>query len=402
MFGFAKKLVSTLESQLSSDVIGQKYSQVDESRQGLRILSVQPNSIGSRHGLESWFDFIVALNGTDINAYLEMNTSSGYVGYEKMMNFIKHEVEVTGNNITLTVFSSKGSVVRDIVITAEEIKELTNNAVPALEEVNLSTDSNQVNDSNTNSSILSWKPKLGVSLQLTPLSTGFYTWHVLRVTPGSPAYMAGIMLDEYIVQSQDGLLATGSEDLLSKVLQGQYAKNGDNHEVVLYVYNHDSDCVRPVRIVLKAGYLWGGKGVLGCDVGYGLLHRIPEVVGKFENTRHTIDVSPQPQNSESSYNNCGEVPIIPEIPLAQPPQYLPLKVSAPSFKSDDAGETVDQASKSVVSNQNRTRPHKNNPKHASINLDAYFDEQTKMSQNSDSGNGNKPETVSIPPPPKRS
>jgi hypothetical protein len=394
MFGFAKKLVSTIESQLSSEVSGQSSSRIDESRQGLRILSVKPNSIGSNHGFESWFDFIMSLNGTDIHAYLEINTSTGYVSYENMMNFIKHEVEISGNNITFTVFSSKGSIVRDIVITAEEIKNEINKVIPPLEEINLSNDSNTSNDY----SVSQWTPKLGISFQLTPLSTGFYTWHVLRVAPGSPAYLAGIMPDEYIIQSQDGLLATGGEDLLSKVLQSQYVKNGDNHEIVLYVYNYDSDCVRPVRVVLKAGYLWGGKGILGCDVGYGLLHRIPEVIGKFENTKRAIDALPLAKQANSAgYENS----VVPEIPLTHPPEYLPLQVSAPSFASDNNGETVDEASKFVVTNQNRKRGTHNAPKHANLYLDAYFDEQTKINKDNDVGNSTKLDSNAVPPPPKR-
>lgn len=31
-------------------------------------------------------------------------------------------------------------------------------------------------------------------------------------------------------------------------------------------------------------------GILGCDMGYGLLHRIPEVVGKFDAKETSDDV----------------------------------------------------------------------------------------------------------------
>lgn len=130
MFGFAKKIVSTIESQLTAT---QDDSKIDESRQGLRILSVKKNSIGSKHGFESWFDFIVALNGTDICAYLDLDSTTGQVGYENMLNYIRHEVEVSGEDITFTVFSSKGSIMRDIRISASEIKETFSNTTPPLE-----------------------------------------------------------------------------------------------------------------------------------------------------------------------------------------------------------------------------------------------------------------------------
>lgn len=63
------------------------------------------------------------------------------------------------------------------------------------------------------------------------------------------------------------------------VLRGE----GDFYEVVeahvdralrLYVYNADFDHTREVIIVPNRE--WGGEGLLGCGVGYGLLHRIPK------------------------------------------------------------------------------------------------------------------------------
>lgn len=379
MFGFAKKLVNSIESQLSYDGSSDHNSRVDESRQGLRIQSVKPNSIGSDHGFESWFDFIVGLNGTDICAYLQLNTETGQVNYENMLNYIKHEVEVSDNDLTFSVFSSKGSVLRDVIITSAEVKDSLSKTTPPLEEVSLSADS-------TDTIGLQWTPNLGISFQLTPLTTGFFMWHVLRVHPGSPAYLAGIIPDEYIIQSQDGLLATGGEDLLAKVLQSHYAKAGDGCEVVLYVYNYDSDCVRPVRVILKAGSSWGGRGILGCDVGYGLLHRVPEVIGKFQTK--SVD-----QHLPGSASTVTE--LVPEVPLTQPPEFLPLQVTAPSFKSDGVGESVDEAAKSVVSSTHRKRGHQS--AHTAVNLEAYFDEQTEKSKAVDSASTK--ETGSVPPPP---
>lgn len=389
MFGFAKKIVSTIESQLTAT---QDDSKIDESRQGLRILSVKKNSIGSKHGFESWFDFIVALNGTDICAYLDLDSTTGQVGYENMLNYIRHEVEVSGEDITFTVFSSKGSIMRDIRISASEIKETFSNTTPPLEEINFSADANDT------SSKYQWTPNLGILFQLTPLSTGFFMWHVLRVHPASPAYSAGITPDEYIIQSQEGLLATGGEDLLAKVLQSQYSKVGDGCEVVLYVYNYDSDCVRPVRVILKSGNSWGGRGILGCDVGYGLLHRIPEVIGKFQTKsadQHLPGSSTSTVNGSSAFNE-----IVPEIPLTQPPEFLPLKVTAPSFDSEGPGETADQAATAVFStHKKRSNPATSN--YAAVNLEAYFEEQTKSNQDVDSGNTVKDNTIPLPPPMKK-
>lgn len=386
MFGFAKKLVSSIESQLSTDLSGtsSQHLNVDESRQALRVVSVKNDSIASHHGFESWFDFIVALNGTDIRAYLEINTETGHVGYGNLLNFIKHEVEVSKTEfISFTVLSSKGSIIRDVKISSTEIAEEINksNFQNSLEEINLMNDDAQ-------SPVSSWIPKLGLSFQLTPISTGYFTWHVLHVHPNSPAYLAGIMPGEYIIQSQDGLLATGGEGLLAKVLKSQFSKFGNGCEVVLYVYNYDYDCIRPVRVILKDGSLWGGKGILGCDIGYGLLHRIPEVIGKFEKS------SNQSLN-ETSFSNDT---VVEQPVITQPPQFLPLKVSAPSFASNEStvGETVDEASHAIVSNPHRKRHGKQD----NVDLNAYFDEQTKISKEADTGNtATTTHSVSVPPPP---
>ena len=388
MFGFAKKLVSSLESQLSQDASPNTGTHVDESRLGLRILSVRPDSLGLNHGMESWFDYIVALNGTDINAYLELDSSTGYVGYDNFLNYMKHEVEVAGNGITLTVFSSKGSVLRDIYFSNSEIIDACKNAKPPLEEISLNEEEEGANQSG-----LAWNPHLGLSFQLTPLSTAYFTWHVLRVLPGSPAYLAGIMPDEYIIQSQDGLLATGGEDLLGKVLQSQYAKNGDGGEVVLYVYNYDSDCVRPVTIVLKSGALWGGRGILGCDVGYGLLHRIPEVVGKFDTIKSFHQELPQSQGASTVTEGAFEVS------MTEPPEFLPLQVSAPSFSSDGNRETAEEAAKAVANAHRKRGPH--GGKKTNVNLDDYFKEQTAANESSSSTDITTKSSVPPPPPPKK-
>lgn len=46
----------------------------------------------------------------------------------------------------------------------------------------------------------------------------------------------------------------------------------------LYVYNVESDTVREVSLTPNSG--WGGEGCLGCDIGYGYLHRIPSSVDR--------------------------------------------------------------------------------------------------------------------------
>lgn len=90
---------------------------------------------------------------------------------------------------------------------------------------------------------------------------------VLTVEHQSPAAVAGL------VPEQDYLLGTVSESLedtqsLANVLMAHV-----DEVVELYVYNANSDVVRVVP--LMPTWSWGGKGLLGAEVGTGYLHRLP-------------------------------------------------------------------------------------------------------------------------------
>lgn len=171
---------------------------------------------------------------------------------------------------------------------------------------------------------------LGLTLQWTPLSVADHVWHILNVSPNSPAEAAGLLPhSDYIVGAEQGLLAAGGEDLLGRVVQRvvlnhtqmrrqvfmaqAHAQAGGGHvsqgagavagaeggaaapaeaevaeeieggegvkmvnsvaELELLVYNHDYNVLRAVRI--RPNSRWGGSGLLGCGIGYGLLHRLP-------------------------------------------------------------------------------------------------------------------------------
>ena len=64
---------------------------------------------------------------------------------------------------------------------------------------------------------------------------------------------------------------------------GELAEDYLGRELVLYVYNTGVDVVREVKITPNRG--WGGEGLLGCELGYGVVHRIPRV----EDGRKRVD-----------------------------------------------------------------------------------------------------------------
>lgn len=209
---------------------------------------------------------------------------------------------------------------------------------------------------------------LGLTLHWTPLFVADHVWHILDVSPNSPAEAAGLIShSDYIVAAENGLLEQGGEDLLGRVVQrlvmnhAQYRRNAEQElyqlhqqqlyqqqqqainsrfpiqspesvqlndddeksgtplspplplesptppqpqphaqpqaqpqlqpqlqlqpaptivdsvpELELFVYNHDYNVLRAIRI--RPNSQWGGSGLLGCGVGYGLLHRLPATI----------------------------------------------------------------------------------------------------------------------------
>ncbi len=121
----------------------------------------------------------------------------------------------------------------------------------------------------TSSEATSQPSLLGLSLRLcNPSQALSHVWHILEILEGSPAESAGLVpFGDFVIGWPGGVLSS----------------EGDFYELVeahtdralrLYVYNSDYDHTREVIIVPNRE--WGGEGLLGCGVGYGLLHRIPK------------------------------------------------------------------------------------------------------------------------------
>ncbi|KAM3722367.1 Golgi reassembly-stacking protein [Dirofilaria immitis] len=78
-------------------------------------------------------------------------------------------------------------------------------------------------------------------------------WHVVQVQPNSPAEIAGLQSNlDYILGAESVL--NQADDLIA------HLQANEGKPIKLYVYNTET---------------WGGEGCLGCDIGYGYLHRIP-------------------------------------------------------------------------------------------------------------------------------
>ncbi len=187
---------------------------------GYHVLRVNPSSPGSLAGLVPFFDFIVSVG----NVLLEEEDS-------KLVDALQQNV---GRPLTLGVYSSRSETVRFVEL------------VPRNDWGGIGL--------------------LGVSIRFNSLKNAEeQVWHVEQVYDNSPAQKAGLVaMTDYIVGTPD-VLFSDEEDLYMLLRQAT--------TVPLYVYSTVSDDIRIVNVSPNGN--WGGNGVLGCELGYGLLHRIP-------------------------------------------------------------------------------------------------------------------------------
>lgn len=220
---------------------------------GLRIVYADESQLQ----LQSYFDYIVGINDDPV-PLISNQHGYFYPDYNQITQVFNAHANST---LKLNVWSAKGGTFRDEYISVLPKDE------KMLEDVSLSSTS-------IKNSEHVFKP-LGFKVQWSPLIASTFTYHILNLNlEQGPAASAGLIPDEdYIIGCQDGLLATGGETLLQDIVRSRA-----NHDLLLYVYNMAHDCVRPLTVHI------GGDGRLGCNVGYGFLHRIPTVVSQREDS----------------------------------------------------------------------------------------------------------------------
>lgn len=293
MFRIAKNLVRTLEESVTGTV-GDKpidsyfhsvppqlfpireddprYAHQTDSLYGLRVVQVDESQLQ----LTSFFDYIIGFNNQPIPLVQDGTMGASQTFYPDYKRIISFFNEHCGNTIKLHVWSGKGGVYRE-----EYLYVSAKNSVSEI----------PLDETDAQQSLMTSKmfEALGFKVQWTPLIAVTYSYHVLQLNiENGPAMQAGLIPDQdYIIACQDGLLATGGEHLLQDIVRSRA-----NHSLVLYVYNKAVDCVRPVTVHLAA------DGRLGCNVGYGFLHRIPAPIQNSQSIIH----SPAAVESHNSNN----------------------------------------------------------------------------------------------------
>lgn len=387
MFAFAKQLVKSAEGiiSLSEEPSARALSQGPQSGPlfGFRVIHVRQNSQASEAGIESLFDFIVGINGHDLlpqAVYDAPGDLSG--GGESNMfvastesapvePFVQEIVNCQGRSVSFQVWTAKGRVQRTVMLAIPQDASTTDNSLG-----------------------------LGLTLQWCSLEVADHVWHVLNVAANSPAEEAGLISHaDYIVAAENGLLESGGEGLLARVVSRicanyynqppEQTQDQNPPEIELYVYNHDYDTLRPVSI--RPNPNWGGSGLLGCGVGYGLLHRLPLVVGKYP------AVTPGAAPGNGSRQGSA-------VQHRQAPGDTLFEVQ----EEEDAGNLItpvslDQAAPHLL--PPGAKPHRSRRHSHSTNkpdLSDYFAEEERKSKENDIQTNDQVDIASLPPPPKAS
>ncbi|GHJ87430.1 hypothetical protein NliqN6_3832 [Naganishia liquefaciens] len=218
-------------------------------RTALHCLRVQEDSPAYNAGIQPFFDYLIGVellhrrSGAEEEVYQE---PEGLTLDPEELGRVLDENE--GKEIGLRIWNSKAQSIRYVTLTPSRVWH------------NSSSDKQQTT---------TLRPSLlGLSMRLCdPGEALGQVWHILEVLEGSPAESAGLVpYGDYVVGWTEGPLHTESDfyDLVEQHI---------DKPLRLYVYSADLDNLR--EIVLIPNRHWGGEGLLGCGVGYGLLHRIP-------------------------------------------------------------------------------------------------------------------------------
>jgi hypothetical protein len=370
MFAFAKNLVKSAETIINPDADQRQFESNSSPApsHGFRVIYVAQTSPASEVGIESLFDYIIGLNGHELAmpvSYYSDNKDDSVLPTAlpestPIESFLAEIENCRGRSVSLIVWSAKGRVQRTVMLEVPQAREGQDRSG--------SEDGLPIG--------------FGMTVQWTPLSVADHVWHVLNVSPNSPAEQAGLISHaDYIVGAENGLLASGGESLLGRVVSRFAEDDGRQDEgLELYVYNHDYDILRPVRIKPSAN--WGGSGLLGCGVGYGLLHRLPVVVAKSRMVSSST-LPPGGTLFEANEDQEKHEYIVPAAALAN--------AAVPHITQDQTPPRT-----------NRRKHHHHHAISTAVpqDLKDYFAEEEQRSRELE-GRTNQKTDDNVPPPPKK-
>ncbi|ORZ41381.1 GRASP55/65 PDZ-like domain-domain-containing protein, partial [Catenaria anguillulae PL171] len=199
---------------------------IDPLRKGFHVLKVRDHSPAFHAGLLSYFHFIVAVNGQSLDHDASLFPAT-----------IKASID---QPVLLTVYSARSNDYSELSITPQW---WTDNQQDGL---------------------------IGCSIRYCDYQGALaHVWHVVEVLPNSPAQQAGLVVDsDYIVGTPEIVLRE-QQDLYALIA----ARGNEGKPLRLFVYSTVQRAVRDVTLCPRKD--WGGEGLIGAELGYGALHKIP-------------------------------------------------------------------------------------------------------------------------------
>ncbi|KAF9131186.1 Golgi reassembly-stacking protein 2 [Linnemannia schmuckeri] len=236
-------------------------------RHGYHVLMVKENTPAARAGLRPYFDYIMGINGIRLN---------------KEDSVLRDQMESSEDRpVILDIYSTREQALRKVELTPVHKWDNGKDGY------------------------------IGCSIRFCLFDTiSDVVWHILDVAPGSPAMEAGLCAHaDYVIGTPLGIMR-GEQDLYDLV--EDYIAD----ELPLHVYNANTNEVREVIIIPRED--WGGQGLLGCDVGFGYLHRLPKRDHISRQTNGSGDVK---EKVHTAFVNT-EKPVHKEAPIFQEKQQL--------------------------------------------------------------------------------
>lgn len=190
--------------------------------EGVRVFKVHPGSPAAEAGLEVFFDFIISIDGVVLDP-------------QDQQVFGTKIQEAENRAVKLVVYNTRAHGAREVIVTPRKW---------------------------TGTGLLGAKVRFD---SCDPADNNGQ--RVLEVFPNSPAAQAG--LESY----QDFLLGNAQAVFHDVDELSDFLQNNMSQPSQVYVYSAVHETVR--EVTLTPNNSWGGEGCIGCDIGTGILHRIP-------------------------------------------------------------------------------------------------------------------------------
>lgn len=235
---------------------------------GYRILRISENSPCSNVGLEIFFDYIIQIDD------LKLLDSSKRT-YDNFIEKIKlHE----NKELTLDIYNCRYDKIKKVKV------------IPGKWEGN---------------------GLLGIHISYEFLNALNEGVRILEILENSPAYQSQLIEYEDFIIGYDKGIFRNQDEFMSYINMNNIIKENSHDKkvlfnTILYVYNYKHENIRKVQIQLNDS--WGGKGLLGCNVATGYLHKIPPCQIKDKEEKENINLkesfsSSHIKNNESESNN---------------------------------------------------------------------------------------------------